>query len=200
MPMERPGWRGQPALFETGMPMDMLKRLHEHISAMLDGELSGHEAELALAALGEPEGRAAWLGYQAIGDLLRRDAAGAELSTGFHARLAARLDMELAPAAAAPAATAAAAVAIGPPAGTAADATGMPASPAMPAMPAGTPGSGRLDGGRADRGRAGGTALSGQSGQPPQSGQPVHATGAGAMGAAASPALAALPDAALPER
>ena len=77
--------------------METLKPLHELISAMADGALAAHEAELALAALTEPEGRAAWQAYQLIGDALRCDAAGAELSDGFSARLAARLDVELSP-------------------------------------------------------------------------------------------------------
>jgi sigma-E factor negative regulatory protein RseA len=77
--------------------METLKPLHELISAMADGALAAHEAELALAALTEPEGRAAWQAYQLIGDALRSDAAGAELSDGFSARLAARLDVEVSP-------------------------------------------------------------------------------------------------------
>lgn len=78
--------------------METLKPLHELISAMADGALAAHEAELALAALTEPEGRAAWQAYQLIGDVLRSDASGAELGEGFSARLAARLDVEVAPA------------------------------------------------------------------------------------------------------
>lgn len=78
--------------------MDTLKRLHEHISAMVDGELSDHEAGLAMAALTEPEGQAAWRAYHLIGDVLRSDASGAELGEGFSARLAARLDVEVPPA------------------------------------------------------------------------------------------------------
>jgi sigma-E factor negative regulatory protein RseA len=77
--------------------METLKPLHELISAMADGALAAHEAELALAALTEPEGRAAWQAYQLIGDALRSDASGAELSDGFSARLAARLDVEVSP-------------------------------------------------------------------------------------------------------
>ena len=39
--------------------MDTLKRLHENISALVDGELADSELELALAALDSAEGRAA---------------------------------------------------------------------------------------------------------------------------------------------
>lgn len=78
--------------------MDTPKRLQEHISAMVDGELSAHEAGPAMAALTEPEGRAAWRAYHLIGDVLRSDASGAELGEDFTARLAARLDVEVPPA------------------------------------------------------------------------------------------------------
>lgn len=118
--------------------MDMLKRLHEHISAMVDGELPDHEAGLAMAALSEPEGRAAWRAYQLIGDVLRSDASGAELGEGFTVRLAARLDVEVppAPGRAAPAAVptavpAAAPVMSTPPAPP--PAAGAPASPDLAA-------------------------------------------------------------------
>lgn len=136
-----------------GTPMDTLKRLHEHISAMVDGELSDHEAGLAVAALTEPEGQAAWRAYHLIGDVLRSDASGAELGEGFSARLAARLDVEVAPGSgrAAPAQAAAPTAA---PAGfagvpgasqaahAAAHGGAAPASPAtMPAVPASTPAS-----------------------------------------------------------
>ncbi|CAN7234510.1 sigma-E factor negative regulatory protein [Pseudoduganella sp. LjRoot289] len=86
--------------------MDTQKRLDEHISALMDGELSEHEVGLAMAALSEPEGRLAWRAYHLIGDVLRSDASGAELGEGFNSRLSARLDVEVAPAAghAAPAA------------------------------------------------------------------------------------------------
>ncbi|WP_377704258.1 sigma-E factor negative regulatory protein [Pseudoduganella sp. UC29_71] len=132
--------------------MDTLKRLHEHISAMVDGELSDHEAGLAVAALTEPEGQAAWRAYHLIGDVLRSDASGAELGEGFSARLAARLDVEVAPGSGRAAPAQAAAVAAAPaaaPAGfagvpgasqavhAAAHGTAVPASPAsVPASPA----------------------------------------------------------------
>lgn len=87
--------------------MEKLKQPHEHISAMVDGELSGHEADTALAALAVAEGRAAWRAYHLIGDVLRSDASGAELGEGFSARLAARLDVEVPPAPGRPAPVAA---------------------------------------------------------------------------------------------
>ena len=79
--------------------MDTHKTLHEHISALADGELSDSERELALAALETPEGQAAWRAYHLTGDVLRSTSDG-ELSDGFSARLAAALAAE--PAHAAP--------------------------------------------------------------------------------------------------
>jgi sigma-E factor negative regulatory protein RseA len=79
--------------------MNSSHHLQQNISAMLDGELPASETELTLAALALPEGQTAWHTYQLIGDVLRTDAAGAELSTDFSARLAARLAEEVAPAA-----------------------------------------------------------------------------------------------------
>lgn len=73
--------------------MDTHKRLHENISALADGELAQSEQELAFAALETAEGRAAWLAYHLVGDVLRDSAQGA-LSNGFRAALAARLDNE----------------------------------------------------------------------------------------------------------
>ena len=70
--------------------MDTLKRLHENISALADGELADSERELAFAALATPEGRAAWHAYHLIGDVLRAQADG-ELSPAAAASLAQRL-------------------------------------------------------------------------------------------------------------
>lgn len=75
--------------------MDTLKRLHENISALADGELADGERELALAALDSTEGRAAWGAYHLIGDVLRAQAQGAlALSPAASAALAARLAQE----------------------------------------------------------------------------------------------------------
>lgn len=73
--------------------MDTPQRLHEHISALADGELSDSERELAFAALATPEGQAAWRAYHLTGDVLR-NTPGREPSAGFGARLAAALAAE----------------------------------------------------------------------------------------------------------
>ncbi|WP_082552165.1 sigma-E factor negative regulatory protein [Massilia sp. Root351] len=120
--------------------MDTLKRLHEHISALADGELTGQEAQQAVAALAGPEAGAAWRAYHLIGDVLRSDASGAELGEGFNARLAARLDVEVPPSPGrvtpASGAAPAAAPAAGQPARPAAGATaGQPGAAAPAAAP-----------------------------------------------------------------
>ena len=74
--------------------MDALKRRHENISALVDGELADSELELALAALDSAEGRAAWQAYHLIGDTLRNQPSAARLDDGFALRLAARLASE----------------------------------------------------------------------------------------------------------
>jgi len=74
--------------------MDTLKKLHENISALVDGELADSELELALAALDSAEGRAAWQAYHLIGDALRAQPSAAGLDDGFALRLAARLASE----------------------------------------------------------------------------------------------------------
>ncbi|SDF55877.1 MULTISPECIES: sigma-E factor negative regulatory protein [unclassified Duganella] len=79
--------------------MDSDKKLREHISALVDGELPDSERELALAALNTQAGRAAWQAYQLTGDTLR-NTPGPGLSDAFSARLAARLAAEPAHAAA----------------------------------------------------------------------------------------------------
>lgn len=72
------------------------KKLREHISALMDGELPDADQELALAALQEPDGQAAWELYHLIGDSLRTADTPA-LSPDFRKRLAARLAAEPAP-------------------------------------------------------------------------------------------------------
>ena len=74
--------------------MDMLKKTHENISALTDGELPACDVELAFASLDGREGQAAWYLYHRIGDALRADRPGAELSDTFFDRLAARLGTE----------------------------------------------------------------------------------------------------------
>jgi sigma-E factor negative regulatory protein RseA len=75
------------------IPMDTNKKIREHISALKDGELSESDLELAFAALHSEDGRQAWEVYHRIGDVMRAEAS-ADLSLGFTARLAARLDAE----------------------------------------------------------------------------------------------------------
>jgi len=72
------------------------KKLREHISALMDGELPDADQELALAALQEPDGQAAWELYHLAGDTLRTAVVPA-LSPDFRKRLAARLADEPAP-------------------------------------------------------------------------------------------------------
>lgn len=86
----------------AGPIMDTHARLHETISALADGELAASELELAFAALDTEEGRQAWEAYRRIGDVLRSDRCGHELSADFDARLAACLAGEVASAHAAP--------------------------------------------------------------------------------------------------
>jgi sigma-E factor negative regulatory protein RseA len=72
--------------------MDTNKKNREYISALMDGEIPDADLELAMAALGSPDGEQVWDCFHHIGDILRaEDAARAELSPGFAARLAARL-------------------------------------------------------------------------------------------------------------
>lgn len=73
--------------------MDTHKKIREHISALSDGALCRTDLELAMAAMQTDDGRQAWHLYHRIGDVLRAQAT-AELSDGFAARLAARLDAE----------------------------------------------------------------------------------------------------------
>lgn len=66
----------------------------EQISAFADGELADQHIEIALAALRQPEGKVDWEIYHQIGDVLRSDDMAVELSAGFAARMAARLEKE----------------------------------------------------------------------------------------------------------
>jgi sigma-E factor negative regulatory protein RseA len=93
--------------------MDTNKKNREYISALMDGEIPDTDLELAMAALGGPEGQQAWDTWHRIGDVLRAGAS-VDLSPGFSERLAARLAAEPLPgkrsaAVEAPAATASAA-------------------------------------------------------------------------------------------
>lgn len=77
----------------------------EKISALADGELGPSELDAAFASLRQPEGRNDWDLYHQIGDVLRSEEMAVEMSPGFAARMAAKLDAEptiLAPVAQAP--------------------------------------------------------------------------------------------------
>ena len=74
--------------------MDTLPGLHEHISALADGELPAGELELAFAALDTDTGRQAWRAYGLIGEVLRAGQDAGTLSAGFAAGLASRLAAE----------------------------------------------------------------------------------------------------------
>jgi sigma-E factor negative regulatory protein RseA len=96
--------------------MDTNKKNREYISALMDGETPDADQELAMAALGGPEGQQAWDIYHHIGDLLRAEAAQ-DLSPGFARSLADRLAAEPLPtkrAATAPEPAATTAIAAGP--------------------------------------------------------------------------------------
>jgi len=77
--------------------MDTYPGLHEHISALADGELAASELELAFAALDTDAGRQAWHAYRQIGEALRAGQDALALSAGFDARLASRLACEAVP-------------------------------------------------------------------------------------------------------
>lgn len=76
--------------------MDTSPGLHEHISALADGELAASELELAFAALDTDAGRQAWHTYRLIGEALRAGQDASVLSAGFDAGLAGRLAAEAA--------------------------------------------------------------------------------------------------------
>jgi len=96
--------------------MDTNKKNREYISALMDGETPDPDMELAMAALGGPDGQQAWDIYHHIGDVLRAEAAR-DLSPGFASRLAERLAAEPLPTkrtATAPEPAATSAIAAGP--------------------------------------------------------------------------------------
>lgn len=73
--------------------MDTHKKIREHISTLVDGELSDADLELAFAALQTADGQHAWNTYHRIGDVLRAQAVP-ELSDAFAMKLAERLAAE----------------------------------------------------------------------------------------------------------
>jgi len=66
----------------------------EQISAFADGECADAYVETTLAALRESKGKFDWEIYHQIGDVLRADDMAINMSPGFAARMAARLDAE----------------------------------------------------------------------------------------------------------
>lgn len=66
----------------------------EQISALADGELSEQHVDIALAGMRQSDARADWELYHQIGDILRSDEMAVTLSSGFAAKMAARLDAE----------------------------------------------------------------------------------------------------------
>ena len=74
--------------------MNNLKRFHKHISALYDGEFAASEVELVFAKLGGAEERATWSVYQKIGDVLRADRSGFDLSENFNSRMSVLLAAE----------------------------------------------------------------------------------------------------------
>lgn len=66
----------------------------EHISALLDGELSPQECDRVLAGLATQDGKLAWDAYHRIGDILRSDELSITLSADFSSRFSAALDAE----------------------------------------------------------------------------------------------------------
>src|SRR6478609_6926137 len=67
---------------------------NELISAFVDGESAEAELEIALAALRDSQGKAAWEAYHVAGDVLSSEDMAVSMSADFNARLMARLDKE----------------------------------------------------------------------------------------------------------
>lgn len=75
--------------------MNTKEMTQEQISALADGELLGErQIEAALASLRHEQTRADWDIYHQIGDVMRSEDMAIHLSSGFSARMAARLDAE----------------------------------------------------------------------------------------------------------
>jgi len=74
--------------------MNTKEMTREQISALADGELSAAHLAGTMAALRNPDALADWEIYHQIGDVLRSDDMAVSLSSGFAARMSARLAME----------------------------------------------------------------------------------------------------------
>jgi sigma-E factor negative regulatory protein RseA len=66
----------------------------EQISALMDGELSDQQLDIAIAALRTPQGLAAWDDFHRVGDALRSDDLAISMSSDFSTRMFARLENE----------------------------------------------------------------------------------------------------------
>ena len=74
--------------------MDTKEISREQISALADGELVDSHVSIALAVLRQPEEQVTWDLYHQIGDVMRSEEMAFSLSSGFAAKMSARLDAE----------------------------------------------------------------------------------------------------------
>jgi sigma-E factor negative regulatory protein RseA len=74
--------------------MDTKEMTRERISAFADGECDDVYVDIVLAALQREKGKVDWEIYHQIGDVLRSDDMAMQMSPGFTARMAAKLDAE----------------------------------------------------------------------------------------------------------
>lgn len=74
--------------------MDTKEMTRERISAFADGECDDTHVDIVLAALRGEAGKADWEIYHQIGDVLRSDDMAVQMSPGFAASMAAKLDAE----------------------------------------------------------------------------------------------------------
>lgn len=74
--------------------MDTKEMTRERISAFADGECGDVHVDIVLAALRGEAGKADWEIYHQIGDVLRSDDMAVQISSGFAARMATRLEAE----------------------------------------------------------------------------------------------------------
>lgn len=70
------------------------KKAGEQVSALVDGEVDDASIDAALSALRNARAEEDWEIYHRIGDVLRSEELAQPLSSGFAARMAARLDAE----------------------------------------------------------------------------------------------------------
>jgi len=74
--------------------MDTKEMTRERISAFADGECDDAHVDIVLAALREGKGKVDWEIYHQIGDVLRSDDMAMPMSSGFAARMSAKLEAE----------------------------------------------------------------------------------------------------------